>query len=177
MFGGRSVQVRSCTLPCGRKAQVGSASFDAWAQLDTWPGLLEPWLCLDRSPALMAWGVPRMEVAGSSGTVTGGHGLGQGWMGMGRIGLGALQSCGGREDSWRGLPEQDVVAQGVGWWQLVCSGRRGGRGRGGFWLGPDPAWDHLWACWLPAEHSQTKRPCPSSKMFQASHKLTEGGGG
>lgn len=62
--------------------------------------------------------------------MTGGHGLGQGWMGMGHIGLGALWSCGGRDDSWWGLPEQDVVAQGVGWWQLVCSGLAAGDGKG-----------------------------------------------
>lgn len=50
------------------------------------------------------------------------------WMGTGCIDLGALWPCGGREDSWRGLWEQDVVAQGGG---LVAAGLQRAMGRAG----------------------------------------------
>lgn len=61
-----------------------------------------------------------------------------------------------------------MVAQGVGWWQLIGSGRWG-------WglAGPNPALDpqSFPACRVPAEPSQTELPLLSSRLFPASRDI------
>lgn len=67
----------------------------------------------DHSPALEAWGVPGIEVAQwhyeKKGDRDWAHGP---WGSAAKWGQGGFLA---------GSLEQDVVVQGVGWWQLVCS--------------------------------------------------------
>lgn len=82
----------------------------------------------DHGLALIAWSVPGSEVA-RRGTGRGRHSLGKG-VGSAGHGTFALGRCGhvGWEDAgWGYLErtgEQDVVAQGMSWWQVVCSWQR-----------------------------------------------------
>lgn len=73
-------------------------------------------------------------------------------MGGWRTGLGALATWGrgggDREDSWQGQWEQDVVTQGVGWWQLMCSGQQGWGLAGPLILLLTPSHPGPAGCWL-----------------------------
>lgn len=110
----------------------------------------------------MAWSVSGFEVAGS-GTRRGRHSLGKG---VGSVGHGtfALGLCGhvGWEDAgWGYLErtgEQDVVAQGMSWWQVVCSWQR-------VWsvAGPAPAADP-WSARGPVGRALPERLLPSGRV-------------
>lgn len=86
------------------------------------------------------------------------------------MGLGALRPCAGRDNSQWGLRAAGCGRSRCG---LVAAGLQRATGWAGVWGGSGCvltplAQDHLWACWVPAEHSQTKRPLPSARMFPAS---------
>lgn len=130
-----------------------------------------------RSHGFLSWGLTTARYArpgvswhrGSrSSTTRGRRSLHEGGWGQGAR---ALQLFGhaGQGGFLARYWEQDAVAQGVGWWQLLCSRRGAGVGVG-FWLGPDPAPDPRSAqAQVPAQRSQTETPLsPQDRLRRGS---------